>query len=485
MTLRVIAGGRDAAGPAGLLIHGAAEVVTMAGGLRAGASQDDAAILTGSGGRGEREPVVALWDGRIIGVGGRGEVTRALEADGYPVPRFARFDARGGTITPGLVDPHTHLLFAGSREHELRLRQLGAGYLEILAAGGGILSTVAATRAASDDELADHGRRWLDEMLGHGTTTIEAKSGYGLDLPTELRLLEVAHRLGNEGPVDIVPTFLGAHAVPPEFRTRPDGAEAYVRSVIEEQLPGVAAQGRARFCDVFCEEGVFTADQSRRVLTAGLALGLDARLHADELVASGGAELAAELHALSADHLAAPSEAGLQALAGAAAEGRPVVATVLPATTWFLMSDHYAPARRLIDLEVPLALATDFNPGTSPNASLPLVMTIACLALKLTPTEALAAVTVNAAHALGLGEEIGSIERGRAADLVVWRVPTAERDSVLAGRVPRRDGHQGRSSRLRDVGRLARLRHLGLIASGTAASDLAAGLQQHGRRLGG
>ncbi|MDQ2964298.1 MAG: imidazolonepropionase, partial [Chloroflexota bacterium] len=365
-------------------------------------------------------------DGRIVAAGHRADVTRVLEAQGLPLARFARLDARGGTVTPGLVDPHTHLLFAGSREGELELRRGGAGYLEILAAGGGILSTVAATRAASAEELAAHGRRWLDEMLGHGTTTVEAKSGYGLDLTTELRLLEVAHRLGAEGPVDVVPTYLGAHAVPPEFRGRSDAAESYVREPVEEQLPAIAAQGLARFCDVFCEEAVFSADQSRRILGTAQGLGMAARLHADELAPSGGAELAAEIGALSADHLASPSPAGIDALAAAAAGGRPVVATLLPATTWFLMSNHYAPARELIDRGVPVALGTDFNPGTSPTASLPLVMTVACLALKLSPAEALAAVTVNAAHSLGLGDEIGSLEPGKAADLVVWRVPSAD-----------------------------------------------------------
>ena len=424
MTLRLITGGKDPATAAGLLVHGAAQVVTMAGGVRAGSSQGDPAML--EGGTGDAEAVVAAWDGRIVAAGRRAEVTRALEAQGLPVARFARLDARGGTVTPGLVDPHTHLLFAGTRERELELRRGGAGYLEILAAGGGILSTVAATRAATADDLAAHGRRWLEEMLGHGTTTVEAKSGYGLDTTTELRLIEVAHRLGVEGPVDVVPTFLGAHAVAPEFRGRPDATEEYVRSVVEDQIPAVAAQGLARFCDVFCEEGVFSADQSRRILETAMDLGMAARLHADELQPSGGAELAAEIGALSADHLAAPSPAGIDALAAAASSGRPVVATLLPATTWFLMSDHYAPARQLIDRGVPVALGTDFNPGTSPTASLPLVMTIACLALKLSPAEALAAVTVNAAHSLGLGDEVGSLEAGKTADLVVWRVPSAD-----------------------------------------------------------
>src|SRR5258708_2173622 len=219
----------------------------MAGGPRAGADQgavDRREAAEGGGPAAPNAPAVAIWDGRILGVAGLSDLERQLVAEGYPLDQFDRLDAAGGSITPGLIDPHTHLLFAGSREGELELRQQGAGYLEILAAGGGILSTVAATRRASPDELAAHGRRWLDEMLGHGVTTIEAKSGYGLDLPTEIRLLEVAHRLGVEGPIEVVPTWLGAHAVPPEMRNRPDGTEASVQYLIEEQLPGVRAQGR-------------------------------------------------------------------------------------------------------------------------------------------------------------------------------------------------------------------------------------------------
>jgi imidazolonepropionase len=428
MTLRVIPGGRGEAAPPGLLVVGAAEVVTVGGGLRAGVDQNEVARLSAADSGGPdapSAPVVAAWEGRILAVGPRADLEKVLELEGYSLGRFARLDARGGTVTPGLVDPHTHLLFAGSREDELELRQRGAGYMEILAAGGGILSTVAATRAASAEALHAHGRRWLDEMLGHGTTTIEAKSGYGLDLATELRLLAVAHELGKVGPIEIVPTFLGAHAVPPEYRSRPDGAEAYVRSIIDEQLPGVAAQGRARFCDVFCEEGAFTADQSRRILLAASGFGLLSRLHADELVPSGGAELAAEIGAVSADHLAAPSEAGITAMAEAAAEGRAVVATLLPATTWFLMKDHHAPARRFIERGIPVAIGTDFNPGTSPTASMPLAMTVACLSLGLTPDEALVAATINAAYAIGLGDEIGSLEGGKAADFVIWNVPTS------------------------------------------------------------
>jgi imidazolonepropionase len=425
---RVIEGGRSDEPTPGLLIVGASEVVTMSGGVRAGARQADVARLSAADTGGPDSPdapVVACWEGRIAAVGPRAAVERAIDADGYPLGRFARLDADGGTVTPGLIDPHTHLLFAGSRDGEMLLRQRGAGYLEILAAGGGILSTVAATRAASFDELLAHGRRWLDEMLGHGVTTVEAKSGYGLDLETEIRLIEVAHQLGTEGPMEVIPTYLGAHTVPPEFRSRPDGTEAYVRSIIDEQLPGIAAHGRARFCDVFCESGVFDADQSRRILEAAASFGLASRLHADELAPSGGAELAAEIGASSADHLARPSEAGIVALAQAAADGRAVVATVLPVTTWFLMKDHGAPARTFIERGIPVAIGTDFNPGTSPTASLPLAMTMACVELGLTPDEALSAVTINAARALGLEDDIGSLEPGKSADLVIWRVPTS------------------------------------------------------------
>jgi imidazolonepropionase len=425
---RLIHGGRSKEPTPGLLIVGASEIVTLAGGVRMGARQGDIDRLSAAdvgGPTSADAPVVACWEGRVVAVGPRAALESALATEGYQLGRFARLDAGGGSITPGLIDPHTHLLFAGSREGEWQMRQRGAGYLEILEAGGGILSTVEATRAATVDALLAHGRRWLDEMLGHGVTTIEAKSGYGLDLETEIRLLEVAYRLGLEGPIDIVPTFLGAHAVPHEFRSRPDGTEAYVRSVIEDQLPGVAAHGRARFCDVFCERGVFSADQSRRILSAAAGFGMALRLHADELAPSGGAELAAELGAASADHLATPSAAGIDALAEAAGQGRPVVATILPATTWFLAKDHGAPARTFIDRGVPVALGTDFNPGTSPLASLPMAMTIACIELGMTPDEVLSAVTINAARAVGLDEEIGSLEPGKSADLVIWRVPSS------------------------------------------------------------
>jgi imidazolonepropionase len=408
--------------PAGLLIIGASEIATLAGGPRHGSAQADAGALRDAAGG----LAVAVVDGSIRSVGPDAEVRRSLQGAGVDLAELEIINARGGLVTPGLIDAHTHLVFSGTRERELRLRQAGATYLEILGAGGGILSTVERTREASEEELRTHGRRWLDEMLRHGVTTIEAKSGYGLDVETELRLLAVAAELSREGPVELVPAWLGAHAVPRELRQLPNAADAYLANVVEEQLPRVAEQGVARFCDVFCEFGVFDAAQSRRVLEAGARLGLRPRLHADEIRDSGGAALAAELHAASADHLAAVSDAGIEALGRAADEGHPVVATLLPATTLYLMSEHYAPARRLIERGVPVALGTDFNPGTSPTPNLQLVLSIACLKLKLTPQEALVAATANAALSLGLEKTHGTIEPGRVADLVVWNVPSVD-----------------------------------------------------------
>ena len=406
----------------------------MAGGIRRGAGQADPAIAPPG-------IAVACLDGRIVAVAPEPEaregLAAALEAAGHDPGAFYRLDATGATLTPGLVDAHTHLLFAGSREDEVELRARGATYLEILANGGGILSTVRATRAASDEALLAHGRHWLAQMLRTGTTTVEAKSGYGLDTATELRLLAAAGRLADEGPVDVIPTFLGAHAVPPESRAaHPDdlaaATEAYVETVIREQLPAVAAQGVARSCDVFCEAGVFSADQARRILLAARALGLDVRLHSDELAPSGGAELAAELGALSADHLGAPSPEGIGALAAAAQRGRPVVAILLPTVPWYLGLVEREPARELIEAGIPVALATDFNPGTSPVTSLPLVMTAAAVTLRLSPAEALAATTVNAAAALGLADR-GMLKAGARADLVAWDVPTHRQIPYWAG----------------------------------------------------
>ena len=414
----------------GLLIEGAAAIATLAGGLRRGSSQGDAAVLEGGG------LSVAAWDGRIVAAGPAGKVEREVRSLGLPADEFRRIDAEGGLVTPGLIDAHTHLVFAGTREAEWQMRLHGASYLEVLAAGGGILSTVAATRAATTGELESGARGRLAEMLASGTTTAEAKSGYGLDVETELRLLEVIGRLAGEGPVELVATYLGAHAVPAEFRGRPEATDAYVAAVIAEQLPRVAEQGIARFCDVFCEAGVFSPAQTAAIFEAARRSGLRLRVHADELAPSGGAELAARMGCDSADHLAAPSDEGVAALAAAAATDRPVVATLLPATSWFMGKHHFAPARRFIEAGVPIALATDLNPGTSPTVSLPLVMSIASLEMGLSPAEALAAVTVNAAHSLALGDRIGSIERGKQADLVIWDVASVDQLAYWLGSRP-------------------------------------------------
>jgi imidazolonepropionase len=398
----------------GLLVHNASEVATLAGGIRRGAAQAEIGLIEG-------DAAVAAYEGRVVATGQLADVERRLFGMGLDPDSLIRFDARGGTVTPGLVDPHTHLLFGGTRQAEVELRQRGHSYLEILAAGGGILQTVRATRAATDEELLAHGRHWLAEMLSHGVTTVEAKSGYGLDVEHELRLLALARRLSDEGPVEVVSTYLGAHAVAPEFRELANAPNAYLDDVLEQQLPAVARQGVATSVDVFCEPGVFTTDQARLLLTRARDLGLGARLHADQLSASGGAELAAEVGAHSADHLGAISDAGIEALAAAAEAGRPVVATLLPVSSFYLAEERFAPARRLIERGVPVAIGTDFNPGSSPAPNAQLALAFAFHRLRLSPAEALCAVTLNAAAALGLDDSHGSIEEGKHADLVVWQ----------------------------------------------------------------
>jgi imidazolonepropionase len=390
--------------PHTLLVENLGEVATPLGSSpRRGAEQGRVARLPGA-------EVVAI-DGRIAFVGPREERRRRFGE----VPDAERLDGRGGTLVPGFVDPHTHLPWAGSREEEFAARLAGKTYQEIAAAGGGILSTVAATRRASEEELVANVRRRLDLMLAWGTTTAEAKSGYGLALDAEMKQLRAIARAAAEHPVDLVPTLLAAHEVPAEHR---GDRGRYVDIVCREIVPAVAEAGLARFCDVFCERGVFSAEESRRVLAAGAAAGLLPRLHADEFADSGGASLAAELGALSADHLMAVSAPGIEALARSG-----VTAVLLPGTSFFLMKDRYAPARRLIEAGVPVALATDCNPGSSYTESMPMVVTLAVLKLGLSIEESLTAATLNAACSLALGGEIGSVEEGKRADLLLLAAP--------------------------------------------------------------
>jgi imidazolonepropionase len=332
-----------------------------------------------------------------------------------PLPPDAEvIDATGKTILPGFVDSHTHLIFAGTREGEFEQRLQGLTYQEISARGGGINATVRRVREASKAELKDLTRRRLQHLLRFGVTTVEVKSGYGLTLADELKCLEVIAELNAEGPLELVPTFLGAHAIPPEFRTNRDG---YIRLLLDDMLPEIARCRLADFCDVFCETGVFSLDESERILKRAQELGLRLKLHADELTPLGGAALAARLRAASADHLLCITDAGIDALAESE-----TVATLLPGTAFFL-GVPYAPARRLIERGVAVALASDCNPGTCPTENLPLVGAMACTQMKMLPAEVVTALTLNAAAALGRSGRIGSLEVGKQADLVIIDVP--------------------------------------------------------------
>ena len=331
-----------------------------------------------------------------------------------PQEDLSLIDAGGKLVTPGLVDAHTHLIFGGWRQNELGLKLHGATYLDILAGGGGILSTVRATREATEESLYQKAKEALDEMLTLGITSMEAKSGYGLDRETELKQLRVIRRLGREHCMDVRSTFLGAHALPEDYK---DDREAYIRFLCEEMIPEVAREGLADYCDVFCEKGVFTAEESRVILEAGKQHGLTPKIHADEIEAIGGSELTAEVKAISAEHLIVCQPSGIKALA----EGG-TIACLLPATSFYLGAT-YAPARDMIEAGVPVAAATDFNPGSCPSLNIQLVMNLACLKYRMTPEEMLTAVTLNAAAAIGLAEKVGSVEPGKQADLVLWNAP--------------------------------------------------------------
>ena len=393
--------------PADFLVENATLVATCAGPApRRGDAQREISPLT--------DAVVASHEGVIVYVG-----PRAGLADRVDVQRGAtRIDARGCTVVPGFVDAHTHVCFAGDRRDELRRRLAGTSYEQIAAEGGGIVRTVEATRAASEDELVAVTRPRLDDMLACGTTTAEAKSGYGLTTESELRQLRAIRRLDEEHAIDLVPTFMGAHEVPVDYRAR---REDYVSLVIREMLPRVAEEGLAEWCDVFCEQGVFTAQESAAVLTAGRELGLLPRIHADEFAASGGSLVAAEVGARSADHLLFVDEPGMLALASANA-----CATLLPVAAFYLRVGRYAPARALIDRGIPVALATDVNPGAGFSPSMPFAMTLACFAMKMTLEEALVAATLNAAWSVGRSDSVGSLEPGKLMDAVVIKGDLAD-----------------------------------------------------------
>ena len=381
-----------------LLIEHLDQLYTVAGPApRMGAKQGDVVPIT--------DGAVACAGPTILAAGSTPDVLQRVKTDGDT----RRIDGRGMSLVPGFVDAHTHVVFAGDRRDELRRRLGGATYGEIAASGGGILSTVRATRAASAGELTAATRGRLAEMLAAGTTTCEAKSGYGLDTETEVRMLEVIRTLGAEQPVELVATFMGAHEVPPDYRGR---QPAYVELVIDEMMPRAA--GLAAWCDVFCDRGFFTPEESRAILEAGARAGLRPRIHADELAPSGGSAVAAAVGARSADHLVHVTPDGISQLARAG-----VVATLLPCAAFYLKLGRFAPARDLIAAGVPVAVATDVNPGGGFSPSMPFAMALACFGMNLTFEEALVAATLNGAYSLDRHATVGSLEPGKQFDAIL------------------------------------------------------------------
>lgn len=355
--------------------------------------------------------IVAIENDRIIYVG-EGELPENIEID----KNTLFIDGKGKTVTPGLVDSHTHLVHGGSRENELAMKLKGAKYLDILEAGGGIHSTVNATKNTTFNELYDKAKKSLDIMLSFGVTTVEAKSGYGIDdFDTEIKQMEVANKLNDDHPVDVVSTFLGAHAIPLEYKENP---EKFVDIIINEMIPKVSKRKLAKFCDVFCEKGVFTLEQTREILETGKNYGLLPKIHADEIEPLGGAELASEIGCISADHLVAASSKGISMMAE-----KGVIANLLPGTSFNLQSGNFAKARNMIEEGVPVALSTDYNPGSCPTENMQLVMSFASIIMKMTPEEVLTASTINGAASLGLEDKIGSIQVDKKADLVVFDAP--------------------------------------------------------------
>lgn len=376
----------------------------------------DCLVTCKSNGKKKREQMKdagIIKDGYIVVKNGLIEAVG--EGDGYQKfvnDDYTVIDGAGKTVTPGLVDSHTHVVYAGSRENELPLKLNHVNYIEILNAGGGILSTVRATRKASSEELVKEAKKRLDIMLLHGTTTIESKSGYALNFDDEIKMLNVNKELNKIHPIDVVSTYLGAHAIPEEYK---QDREGYINFIIEKVAPYVAENKLADYIDCFCEEGVFSVDEARKILKAGQSYGLKAKIHADEVEAIGGAELSGEIKAASAEHLVAASDEGIKAMAD-----NDVVAVLLPTTSFYLMLNKFARARKMIDEGVVVALATDCNPGTSPTESLQQTMTFACFGMGLLPEEIINAMTINAAYAVGKEKEVGSLEVGKKADIVLF-----------------------------------------------------------------
>lgn len=388
-----------------LLITGASQILTLRGRApRRGKALSNLGII--------KDGALLIRDGRIVGVGTRAKV------EALPEARAAeKLDVAGRVILPGFVDSHTHLIHAVSREEEYELRIAGASYEEIARKGGGILNSVKKLRAATSDALKQRARAALREFARHGTTTIEAKSGYGLDVTSELRILGLHQELKREQPLEIVSTFLGAHVVPAEYRGTPDGPQRYVALLINRLIPEVAERSLAEFCDVFCDRGAFTRGQAEQVLEAGDRQGLKPRLHAEQLTRTGATQLAVQLGAASCDHLEQVNQADIRALAKSK-----TVATLLPGCDFHLGLKQYAPARALIEAGAIVGLATDYNPGTSPTLSMSMILSLACTQLRMTPAEGVTAATINAAYALRREKEIGSLEVGKSADVGVFEV---------------------------------------------------------------
>lgn len=351
---------------------------------------------------------IAFSSSRIVAVGETNKLLKSIST----THRTRMIDATDRLITPGLIDCHSHPVFAGVRAHEFEMRISGKDYLEIARAGGGIKATVKATRKASPKRLFNNGKKALDEMLSWGVTTVEGKSGYGLTLKDEIKMLKVLNNLNREHDIDVVSTFLGAHEIPEEYKNKPD---EYVALVCNKMIPAVVADNLAEFCDIFCEKGVFSPKQTRIILQTAQAFGLKLKIHADQFHSIGGAELAAEFRAVSADHLDCVGDEGIHLIKKAG-----VIPVLLPGSVFILGTKQKAPARKMIDYGLPVALGTDLNPGSSPIHSLPITMSLACIEFKMTPAEALCAATLNAAFAIDRGNKIGSLSPGKMADIVIW-----------------------------------------------------------------